>query len=173
MGKPANKKTNIEKAGEDLFTFAIDREGVKWLMEHLAEEAEINRAKVEYELQILKIISVGWSLSYFLENSRQKSQLVEHYWAAINEFSKELSSTTELMTGQDIDYFQTLKDRLDVYVEALSRSPDAQEPATVIGPEFANICGNSDDIHTFMAGSKMFSSTISKVKEYLEAIKLR
>ena len=77
------------------------------------------------------------------------------------------------MTGQNIDYFQTLKDRLDAYVEALSRSPDAQEPATAIGPEFANICGNADDIHTFMAGSKMFSSTISRVKEYLEAIKLR
>jgi hypothetical protein len=43
----------------------------------------------------------------------------------------------------------------------------------MIGPEFARICGNVDDIFTFMTGSKMFISTINKVKAYLEAIKLR
>jgi hypothetical protein len=60
-----------------------------------------------------------------------------------------------------------------MYVAALEKHPDASEPALVIGPEFARICGNVDDIFTFMTGSKMFISTISKVKEYLEAIKLR
>jgi len=42
-----------------------------------------------------------------------------------------------------------------------------------IGPEFARTCGNVDDMLTFMTGSKMFISAISKVKEYLETIKLR
>ena len=51
--------SNIEQAGEDLFNFAIDREDIKRFMEHLAEEADIKRATVEYELQILKMISVG------------------------------------------------------------------------------------------------------------------
>jgi hypothetical protein len=60
-----------------------------------------------------------------------------------------------------------------MYVAALEKHPDASEPAQVIGPEFARICGNGDDIFTFMTGSKMFISTINKVKEYLEAIKLR
>jgi hypothetical protein len=58
-------------------------------------------------------------------------------------------------------------------VSALAKNPEAQEPALVIGPEFARICGNVDDIFTFMTGSKMFISTIKKVKAYLEAIKLR
>jgi hypothetical protein len=77
------------------------------------------------------------------------------------------------MIGQQIDYFQILKDRLDMYVAALAKNPEAAEPALVVGPEFARICGNVDDLFTFMAGSKMFISTINKVKAYLESIKLR
>ncbi len=168
MGKSNHNKSEIDKAGEDLFNFAIDREDVKWLMQHLPEEADIRRETVEYELQILKIISVGWSISYCLESSPRKNPLLELYWNLVYEFSQSLSSTTELMTGHDIDYFQILKDRLDMYVDAMSQRPDAPEPATVIGPEFARTCGNADDIFTFMTGSKMFISAISQVKDYLE-----
>ena len=168
-----DKKSAIEKAGDDLFSFAVDREDIKTLMAHLQEAAEIKRATVEYELQILKIISVGWSISYFLENSPQKHQLARHYWTSIQEFSKSLSEATELMTGHDIDYFQTLKDRLDMYVAALSRNADAPEPVVVIGPEFARACGNVDDVFTVMTGSRMFTLTTGSVKEYLETIRLR
>jgi hypothetical protein len=72
------------------------------------------------------------------------------------------------MTGQDIDYFQVLKDRLDMYVAALSQNPEAPEPATVIGPVFAETCGNREDIFTAMAGSKMFLSTLTNVRRYLD-----
>ncbi len=118
MNNAEKKKSELEKAGEDLLDFAVDRVDVKWLMDRLPEEADIKRVTVEYELQILK-------------------------------------------------------ERLDMYVAALAKNPDAPEPALVIGPEFARICGNVDDLFTFMTGSKMFISTISKVKAYLEAIKLR
>jgi len=172
MNNAENKKSELEKAGEDLLNFAVDRDDVKWLMDRLPQEADIKRVTVEYELQILKIIGVGWSLSYYLANSPQKTELLEKYWAAINEFSRGIATTTEYMIGQHIDYFQIIKDRLDMYVAALSKNPDAPEPARVIGPEFARICGNLDDLFTFMTGSKMFISTINKVKAYLEAIKL-
>ena len=33
-------------------------------------------------------------------------------------------------------------------------------------------CGNIDDIFTVMAGSKMFIATTTRVKDFLEAIKL-
>jgi len=173
MNNADEKKSELEKAGADLLDFAVDRDDVKWLMDRLPQEADIKRVTVEYELQILKIIGVGWSLSYYLANSPQKTELLEKYWEAINEFSRGISTTTEYMIGQNIDYFQIIKDRLDMYVAVLSKNPDAPEPARVIGPEFAGICGNVDDIFTFMTGSKMFISTISKVKAYLEAIKLR
>ncbi len=170
MGKKLSK---IEQAAEDLFNYAIDREEIKWLMANLSEEADIKPTTVEYELPILKIISVGWGLSYYLETSPQKDQLMDLYWMAINDFSKDLSTTTEMITGQKVDYFEILKDRLDMYVAALGKHPDAKDPATVIGPEFAGTCGNADDIFIFMTGSKMFTSAVARVKEYLEAIKLR
>jgi hypothetical protein len=173
MEHSENKKSKIERTSEDLFNFAIDREDVKWLMDRLPPEAEVKRTTVEYELQILKIIGVGWSISYYLADSPQKNVLLEHFWNAVNEFSRDLTKTMEYLIGQDIDYFQVLKDRLDRYVDAMARNPDATEPATVIGPEFSKTCGNENDIFTFMTGSKMFISTTSKVKQYLEAIKLR
>ncbi len=46
----------IQQAGSDLFSFAIDRADVKWLMGRLPESAALKRHTVEYELQILKII---------------------------------------------------------------------------------------------------------------------
>lgn len=173
MKTSEEKPSEIEKARDDLFRFAIDREDIKWLMEHLPKEAAVKRNTVEYELQLLKIISVGWSISYYLGNSPHKNRLSELFWTAVYEFSQRLSETTGLMIGHDIDYFQVLRDRLDMYVEAIAQKPDAPEPAIIIGPEFARTCGNVDDIFTFMTGSKMFISTIGRVKEYLETIHLK
>ena len=173
MERSEEKKTGGEKAGEDLFNFAINREDIKTLMTHLSEEADIKRGKVEYELQILKIISIGWSISYYLENGAQKNQVLESYWQAVHEFSQSISTTTGLMIGNDIDYFQILKERLDMYVATITQKPNAPEPAVVIGPEFARTCGNMDDVFTVMTGSRMFITTIGSVKEYLDTIKLR
>ena len=173
MENSEEKNSEIEKIRDALFSFAIDREDIKWLMERLPKEANIKRSSVEYELQILKIISVGWSISYYLENNLHKNRLLELFWMAIYEFSQHLSTTTEFMIGQHIDYFEILQERLDMYVDAMARNPEAPEPSTVIGPEFARTCGNANDIFTFMTGSKMFLSTTGQVKEYLETIKLR
>jgi len=173
MENSEENKSEIEKVRDDLFNFAINREDIKWLMERLPKEASIKRSTVEYELQILKIISIGWSISYYLENNPHKNPLLELFWMAIYEFSRNLSTTTELMIGQDIDYFQILQERLNMYVNAMAQNPEAPEPSTVIGPEFARNCGNADDIFTFMTGSKMFLSITSQVKEYLEKINLK
>lgn len=164
-------ETDIAQAGKDLFDFAVDREDVKTLLANLPREAEIDRGKVEYELAILRIITVGWSISYFLARSEHKHQLAESYWEAIREFSQSVSVSAGLLAGKDIDYFQILKDRLISYVQAMERKPKAQEPAAVMGPEFARLCGNGDDIHTIMAGTRMFIATMGSVKAYLEALK--
>jgi hypothetical protein len=168
-----SEKSLLEHAGEELFAFAVDREDVKTLLAMLPEEAGVERGRVEYELGILRIISVGWSISYFLDLSPQKNRLLEIYWNAVQEFSTNLSRTAGLMVGKDIDYFQILKDRLNRYVEAMRREPRAAEPAVVIGPEFAGACGNVNDVYTVMTGTKMFIATVGSVREYLQAIKLR
>ena len=96
------EKSGIEKAGEDLFNFALDREDVKSIMSLWPKEAEIKRETVEYELQILKFISTGWSITYFLENSPHKDRLAQVYWKTVYQYSLSISEATDLMTGQKI-----------------------------------------------------------------------
>ena len=174
MNEKTKQPTNIEQAGEDLFNYAIDREEVKWLMASMPEESQAKPATVEYELQILKIISVGWGITYFMSGTpKNKLALSELLWQQINAFSKDLSETTGLMIGQDIDYFTILKERLDFYVAALSDQADIADPNTVIGPVFARQCGHEGDIFAAMVGAKMFHGTVTRVRQYLEALKLR
>ena len=166
-------KSAVEKAGEDLFNFAVDREDVKTLLAALPDESDIEWSKVEYELGILRIISVGWSISYLLEHSPHKNRLAELFWKAIQEVSQSISSTAALMVGKDIDYFQTLKDRLNMYVEAMRHKPDASGPAVVIGPAFARACGDVNNVYAVLTGTKMFITTVGSVKAYLETIDLQ
>ena len=162
-------KSPIAQAGEDLFHFAIERDDTKWLLNRLPAEAAVKPAAVEYELQILKIISVGWSISFFLADWPEKEQLAAVFWEAVREFAQSLSTTTEMMTGQSIDYFQVLKNRLDGYLEALRRHPETRNPEAVIGPEFARNCGNMDDLFAVYTGGRMFHGATSRVRDYLQA----
>ena len=173
MDAKEKKKSEIEQAGEDLLNFAFDREDVKWLVSNLPEDTTTKmRSKVEYELQLLKMISVGWSIPYFLENSPGKNRLMELFWEFVREFSRSISETTSLMTGRDINYFHTIKHRLDTYLNAMSETSKEKEPSAVIGPEFAAACGDGDNLFTLMTGSKMFSAAVDGVREYFTAIEM-
>ncbi|MCF8025798.1 MAG: hypothetical protein K9J79_10795 [Desulfobacteraceae bacterium] len=172
MEEQDGKKTAVEKAGEDLFNFAVDREDVKELMAQLPQSAEIEATAVEYELPLLKIITVGWSAAYLMENSRHKKPIMEVYWDAVRRFSQNLSETTGLMTGQDIDYFEVVKQRFDSYLAAMDNNAQASDPAAVMGPEFARACGNKDDVFTVLTGSRMFVGTLNCVREYLKAFSI-
>jgi hypothetical protein len=170
MENTSEEKNGIERAAEDLFNFAMDREDVKALVAGLHEDADIKRDSVEYELQILKIISVGWAIPYHLGNNPHKSLIGACYWQAVQAFSQNLSETFGLVVGKQIDYFQILRERLDKYVNALQEKQDVPEPAVVIGPEFADICGNRNDAFTVMTGSRMFIATIGSVKQYFDSL---
>jgi len=158
-----------EKAAEDLFNYALDREAIKWLIARLPEDVGIPPATIEYELQLLNIIGTGWAVSYVMESSPGKPPLVAAFWKSVFEFSGTLSETTGRMTGQTFDYFQVVKDRLDNYVKILSENPDAREPAVLIGEEFARICGNSGNIFIRMTGAKLFMTIMATVRRYVEA----
>jgi hypothetical protein len=168
----------LSSTAKELFDFAIGREELGHIMTLLPEAAPVDRAKVEYELQILKIITVGWSITYFLEAFPHKDPLAMLYWEAVREFSRQLSETAERMIGEDVDYFEVLRARLDFYVEALARlSPAAEptadrsaDPAAAIGPAFADSCEAPDDVFTVMSGARMFVATTGKVKQMLEAV---
>jgi hypothetical protein len=55
----------------------------------------------------------------------------------------------------------------------MENDPRAPDPAAVIGPVFAGFCGHGDDIFAAMAGTKIFANTVARVRQYLEAVKLR
>ena len=172
MAEKGAQPIKIEDVGRGLFDFALEREDIKWLLARLPGDMETKPATVEYELQILKIVAVGWSIAFHMESHPWKTPLQEMFWQAIREFSQNLSTTTELMTGHGIDYFQVLKARLDMYVAALESQPDSAEPVQVIGPAFAAACGDGQDLMVSVAGSKIFASSLSQVKTYLSALEL-
>jgi len=160
----------MEEAAGDLFSFATDREDVKWLLDQFPSDADVNSGKLEYELQILKIITVGWILSYYVEPIPEKNELLGAYWGAVHSFAQSISASAEMLTDGRVDYFVVIRVRLDTYLKAMSENPDAHEPASVIGPEFARICGNGSDIQTIACGTRMFVTTTIRVKEYLDSI---
>ena len=157
----------VARAGEQLFQFAIDRGDLQTILDALPLEDPAKRVALEYESQLLRIISVGWAIAFFLADSSLKTALGQYYWNHISDFSSTLSTSASLTTGSEIDYFAILKKRLDLYIGALDAAGQIPEPAVAIGPAFAGVCGHADDACTILAGSKMFSLTINAVREFL------
>jgi hypothetical protein len=156
------------EAGEPLFQFAIDRGDMQTILDSLPPEAQEKRVTLEYEIQILRIVSVGWAIAFFLTEESLKDSLGQRFWDQIRSFAATLSTATSLTVGSNIDYFDVLKQRLDYYVGAMDRAGQRHQPAMAIGPAFAEACGDKDDAFACLAGSKMFTHTIHAVREYLD-----
>lgn len=163
---------HIQAASETLLEFSVDRNDLKIILDSLPEGETIDRVKVEYEIQILKILSVGWSLSYFLEDSPLKQALTESFWLATQEFSATISRASSVSLSQDFDYFSELKDRLEIYIRTLDSQPDVKDPASLIGPKFAEVCSDADNVFIILSGSKMFNLAVLGVRHYLDSIEL-
>jgi hypothetical protein len=161
---------SIQEIGESLANFSLDRESVLFAMSRLPDDPSINRVAIEYEIQLLKILSVGWAISYFLEDHLEKTPLIQKFWDVLFEFSKNLSSVTSLTIGKEVDYFRALKERIDIYLKALAEVPLVKDPASVIGPTFAGLCGNTDNVHVIMAGNRIFRLSLEGVKQFLESV---
>jgi hypothetical protein len=159
-----------EHAAKALFDFAIDREDVKWLLAKPPEDHKLSIDTMEYELQLLKMISTGWSISFYLADHPLKLKIAEKFWESVHSFSDTITSTTELTIGKKVDYFNVLKERLDTYLNSLKGLTDETDPLSIIGPEFAKFCGDKDDVFAILTGSKMFAATLNRVREFLETI---
>jgi len=173
MGQKKNEPITVEKAAQDLATFAIDRTDLKELLATLPENSSSLTA-IEYELQILKILSVGWAISFFMPaTDKNKRPITEIFWETIKNISNNISTLTQTTTGQNIDYFEILKKRLDTYVTAMQASPDStQNPANIIGPAFSSACKCENDPVAILTGTKMFTLTLGAVKEYLNSVRI-
>jgi hypothetical protein len=164
---------DVALAGEQLFQYAIHRDDMNLILDALPLEVPEKRVALEYEIQLLRIVSVGWAIAYFLEDSSLKTALGHHFWENVRALASTLSTSASLTVGSDIDYFDILKQRLDAYVDAMNAAGQIPEPAMAIGPAFAGICGDKDDACAVLAGSKMFTLTINAVREYLDKTALR
>lgn len=162
----------VEETARHLAGFAIDRTDLKQLLASLPKETGLNLITIEYELSILKILTVGWGISYFMSVSdKNKPVLSNRFWQMVQKFSSSISTLTETTTGQQIDYFNILKKRLDTYVGVMQAgSADTENPAAVMGPAFAGACGCPDNAIAMLSGSRMFSLTLGAVKDYLAAV---
>ena len=161
---------DIRKIGENLANYAIDGADLKVILDAIHPEARINRILLEYEIKLLKIISVGWGLTFFLAENSKKEALTTAYWTAINLFSRDFSAVASTAVSKNIDYFTILKERTNVYVSELSRNSKITDPVAVIGPKFAELCGDMENVHIVMAGNRAFSYSLKAVRDYLESI---
>ena len=132
MTLSAQSDASIQEISESLANFSLDRESVLFALSRLPDEDSLNKVTIEYEIQLLKILSVGWAVSYFMEDHSDKQSLIKNFWDVLFEFSKNISSVTSLSIGKEVDYFRALKDRIDIYLKALAESPQVKDPAAVI-----------------------------------------
>ncbi len=163
-------KQEVEKISQELFNYAIDREDVAWLVNNHSEHSRVDPSSLEYELQLLKIVGTGWNVMYAMGNSPYKEAVSGFFWSAVHKFSAKISEDAGNLAGKKIDYFQILKDRLEMYIQALKNNIGEKDPAKPFGEAFAAQCANRADLYAFMAGAKMFSSISMRVKEYLEGL---
>lgn len=164
----------LEELGKNLATFAIDRTDLKELVQTIPEDSDLNNTTIEYELQILKILSVGWAISFFMPVSdKNKDPLAREFWENIKEVSENISNITNTTSGTDINYFDIIKERLHTYLKVMGNITDeTQNPGSVMGPAFAVTCGHADDAITTLIGTKMFTLTMGSIKEYLNAMRV-
>ncbi|HKL00138.1 MAG TPA: hypothetical protein VJ943_07780 [Desulfotignum sp.] len=172
MPTPDQQHLTIQETAQNLAAFAIDRTDLKEMLAALPQEADLNLTTIEYELGILKILSTGWGISFFMPaGDKNKTPLSESFWHMVKEISQNISTLTETTTGHQIDYFNILKERLDTYIQKLQENPEeATDLAAVMGPAFAVACKCPDNAIAILTGTKMFTLTLGAVKEYLTAI---
>lgn len=163
-------KVAVDDSLETLVHFAVERDDIKQLIHGLPETDAISPVTMEYELQLLRILTVGWGVSYFLEDTPQKQVVLEKFWNRINELSKNISIALAPSLGKEFDYFSILKQRLDLYVTAMEQESDITDPGIKIGPLFASLCG--DDAHDYLmvSGKAVFHVSLGNVKKHLESV---
>ncbi len=92
---------SVQEIGESLANYSLDRESVLFALSRLPDEPSINKVVIEYEIQLLKILSVGWGISYFMEDHLEKSPLIKKFWDVLFEFSKKYVCVTIIWSNNN------------------------------------------------------------------------
>jgi len=162
----------ISEAGRRLARLALDRDDVNRFAAVLPESAHAHRVTVAYEMPLLRIVTVGWAIAYFLAQWPEKPAVHQAYWTAVESFARELSDVSALVVGESVAYFDVIRERADTYVAAMAGQSSGDDPTAVIGPVFARVCGAADDVHVIMAGNRTFQSALMGTRAFLDAVTL-
>ena len=168
----AASQISLEQAVKKLAEFAVEREDLKILLQTLPADAGLDKTALEYEFQFLKIVCAGWAISYFMENSEARALLAESFWLEIKIFSETISQLTATSSGIEINYFEVLKERADIYIKAINLEASEADPALAIGLTLADICGYQEQPLIITSGRRIFNVTLAGVKSYLESIEI-
>lgn len=79
MGQTKIEPLSVEKFGENLAAFAINRDDLKMLLTTVPDSEKSRLTTIEYELQILKILSVGWGIAFYMKEGEKNSQLQQYF----------------------------------------------------------------------------------------------
>ena len=173
MGQTRKEPITIEQLAANLSNYAIDREDLKALLQTIPAKNDLNMGTVEYELQILRTLSVGWAISFYMTQQPDKNRVSLLFWEEIRQVAAKISTLLETTSGQAVDYFNILKIRLDLYVRAMQTNPDeASEPTAVMGPAFAAACNAPHNPIAILVGTKMFTLCLGGVKSYLDCLEI-
>jgi hypothetical protein len=172
MGTSEKQPDTLESICNNLAEYAVNRDEIKELVNTMPKDQNINTVTVEYELQLLKIATIGWSVSVYMKENEKKQLFELKFWELIREYSKDISNVTSLMIGHDINYFDLIKQRLDAYIKSLEGSKNEADPASAIGPAFATICKDKENAFVVISGSRLFNYSVRATKEYLDAEKM-
>lgn len=135
------------------------------LIQGLPETSAIPQSRLEYELRILKILSMGWGLSYYLDEGEVKEKIVTGFWKEIFLFSGELDQVAGA-TGLNLSYFSLLQERFTAYLARVEALP-LKDIIKIMGLACADFCGDENDSYIFVVAKKVFADTLTTLQTYL------
>ncbi|MGD8366587.1 MAG: hypothetical protein PVG78_03010 [Desulfobacterales bacterium] len=150
-----------------LLNIAVNQRETKADISGVQSKAAVNWVAVEYEMQMMRIVAVGWAISYFSSEAAAPENLSETFWEGVGVYCAAVSSMTAPVLGSGSDYFGTVRQRLDHYVQVMAHFPDVADPARVIGPTFAKLCGCGENADVISLGRRVFSRCLARVQEQL------
>ena len=150
-----------------LLNIAVNQRETKAALGGVETEAPINWVAVEYELQLMRIVTVGWAIAYFSDDIPVPEGLDETFWEGVRAYCTAVSAMTEPVLGSGADYFGTVRQRLEYYVRVMTHFADAADPVRVVGPAFAKLCGCEDSQEVIDIGRRVFSRCLARVQKQL------
>ena len=170
MTDESENRISVAEAANRLLNISVNQNETRADIAALPPAEACSLIAVEYELQLLRIVATGWTISYTVEEERLRKILSEAFWEGIRTYCSAVSAMTGPVLGKDCDYFSMIRQRVDQYVQAMSHFADAGDPSRVIGPTFAAVCGCGQSAVVISLGRRVFTRCLARVQRFLHEV---